>query len=96
MPRAAEVLAGLKAPAGAAAPKAALFPAEPSYGFRDTEPDDQDSDELLLARAFFDAQEYSRAAHAIDGTVTPAGVVHTENLPPKALALRCFALYMVR
>ncbi len=89
------MLAGLRAPSVPGSPQPVPIPVEITYDFRETEPEGLDSDELLLARSYFDAQEYARAAHTIDATVTAAGVVHLEKLTPKTLALRCYALYMV-
>lgn len=75
------------------------------YPFAETEPDVGDSDRLLLARAYFDGQEYRRAAFAVDatfGSSLAAGDVtcdaSTPNLQglvsPKALFFGCYALYL--
>ena len=70
---------------------------EPAYVWTETEPDSADSDELLLARAMFDAQEFLRCAHLLDRSCTsaPHSPPDLTKLSPKALSLRCYALYLV-
>jgi Anaphase promoting complex subunit 8 / Cdc23 len=96
VPRAAELLSGLK---GASEPIVdTSFDAVPAYSFRDMEADVADADELLLARAYFDGQEYLRCAHVLDSCcrVGLHGELDLTKLSPKALALRCYALFLVR
>ena len=83
---------------GAPASPTDTAPLSPSYPFRDTEPDDADSDELLLARAYFDSSEFARCADVLDRACVQSGagsLPDLSKLTPKALALRCYALYLV-
>jgi hypothetical protein len=93
--RAAELLSGSK---GAAEPTLdASFDTVPAYSFRDMEADVADADELLLARTYFDGQEYLRCAHVLDSfcRIGAHGELDLTRLSPKALALRCYALFLV-
>lgn len=68
------------------------------YTFHETEPDYADSDALLLARSYFDVGEFARAAHTLDAScrdiASASTVADVSKLSPKALALRCYSLYM--
>jgi hypothetical protein len=67
--------------------------------FVDVEPDDGEGDHLWLARSHFSSHEYRRCAASLDAVYADAAdatAVALRRFPPRALFLRCYALYMVR
>jgi hypothetical protein len=87
-------------------PRGADAGAAHPYPFHETEPEAGDSDRLLLARAYFDGQEYRRAAFMVDpsfgsalaaaGVTCDAATPNLHGLPSaKALFFGCYSLYLV-
>jgi hypothetical protein len=109
--RAAELLNALPdAAAAAALPKPLIYEGASSActalvaAATQEQEDAAVDDAYLFAKALFDQREYARCAHALDAahdpaaaraaTGAPAGAA--PGYPPRALFLRCYALYLVR